>query len=87
MISIKITSAIFISIILVSLIGISYAENKTMNATNISDSGNISQNLTEHVNTNLTSVNKTNITNNQDNSESTGGIKYFMKNFKYQSGV
>lgn len=87
MISIKITSAIFISIILVSLISISSAENKTMNATNISDSKNFSQNLTEHVNANQTSVNKTNTTKNQDNFESTGGIKNFMKSFKYQSSV
>ncbi|PWR69798.1 hypothetical protein [Methanospirillum lacunae] len=87
MISTKITLAIFISIVLMSLIGISYAENKTMNATNISDSKNISQNLTEHANTNQTSVNKTNTTKNLDNSESTGGIKNFMKNFKYQSSV
>jgi hypothetical protein len=86
MVSTKIVSVILISIILVSFIGISYAENKTMNVTNVSESGNLSHNVTEQANVNLTGGNKTD-TKNQDDSVSTGGIRNFMKSFKYQSSV
>jgi len=79
--------SIFVSLFLISLIGIAGAENMSVNGTNVSESVNLSVNMTEHDYMNQTGENMSGMTNATGDTVSTGGIKNFMKSFKYQSQV
>ena len=72
----------------VSLVGVSYAETKDENGTNnLSQLGNISLQETNQSVHDFSNSNSSKITNSTIYVDSTGGIKNFMKNFKYQSNV
>jgi len=92
MIAKKIVLSVIISLLLVSLAGLTCAEKESANMTNTSHSGNISMNETNQSYLNLT--NGTSPlkadgarTNGTDTAAPEGGIKNFMKSFKYQSEV
>ncbi|WP_319578330.1 hypothetical protein [uncultured Methanospirillum sp.] len=92
MIANKVVISIIVSLLLVSLLGISFAEKENVNVTNISQSGDILINETNQSYQNLTNGTAQRIadgtkTNDTDNAVSQGGIKNFMKSFKYQSEV
>lgn len=80
--------SIFTLFLLAGLIGLSYAETENVNGTeNTSQSGNISVNETNQSYQDHMGGNNSGKTNSTDKAVSTGGIKIFMKDFKYQSGV
>ena len=92
MIANKMVISIIVSLVIVSLVGICYAEKENANVTYISQSGDGSINETNQSYQNLTNGTTQRIaagtkTNGTDNDAAEGGIKNFMKSFKYQSGV
>ncbi|MDD1730020.1 MAG: hypothetical protein LUQ50_13245 [Methanospirillum sp.] len=92
MITKNVLISLMVALFLVSLVGNSYAEEETVNVTNISQSGNVSVNETNQSDLNLTSNTPSHVAdsplpNGTATVASEGGIKNFMKNFKYQSGV
>ncbi len=92
MITNKVVISIIVSLLLVSLVGLTCAEKENTNVTTISQSGNISTNETNQSSQNLTNGTSPlkaddTRTNGTGTDPSEGGIKNFMKSFKYQSEV
>ena len=82
----KIAISIFTVLFLASVLSVAYAEVEGMNGTaNISV--NISANDTNQSFYNQTNGNSSGTLNRTRNVVGTGGIKNFMKDFKYQSSV
>ena len=80
--------SLLIAFLLISLVGVVYADLKDVNGTdNLSRIGNISANMTNQSYQDGMIVNNSSATNVTDIVESTGGIKNFMKSFKFQSNV
>jgi hypothetical protein len=88
MVSPKVVLSIVTVFLLVSLLGVSYAENQAVNGTNnTSEPGNISVLETNQSDPDHTGNNTAHKILISDSVVSTGGIKIFMKDFKYKSGV
>lgn len=84
----NLTISLLIAFLLISLIGVVYADMKDVNGTdNLSRIENISAHMTNQSFQDGMVVNNSSTTNLTDTVESTGGIKNFMKSFKFQSNV
>jgi hypothetical protein len=84
----KIATYILTVFLLTGLLGIVYADNEKTNGTNnMSQSVNISANETNQPYQDHNSSTNSSKTNISDNVTPTGGIKIFMKDYKYQSNT
>lgn len=79
---------VFTALVIVNLIAVAFGDTETTkNSTNLSLTENLSVNETNQSVQDTLRVNNTSIANGTSTLETTGGIKNFMKSFKFQSNT